>query len=245
MMPSPWPDQLSGGRRITTRHFETAEMVQGGENSRLHHTGVYPEGGCCAARIRPSAWTGARVGEGRGRPRRIGDAIWSTTPKPSEIGANPARRRSIMGEEAPSCESRFPLELVGRYRPVATVSASAHVFGSDGGSTYAADEVGRRLVPQAQAGLGHGPSQNGTTTRDHGALCAGLNRRIGHVSTSPVSRHKKSAGVRTKTSKWRREFGEVGGAINLLKPAIFTLADGTHAARLFQRCCRRETDVLV
>lgn len=151
MMPSPWPDQLSGGRRITTRHFETAEMVQGGENSRLHHTGVYPEGGCCAARIRPSAWTGARVGEGRGRPRRIGDAIWSTTPKPSEIGANPARRRSIMGEEAPSCESRFPLELVGRYRPVATVSASAHVFGSDGGSTYAADDAAGRQIRWADA----------------------------------------------------------------------------------------------
>lgn len=69
---------VRGARRITTRHFETAEMAQGGENSRLHHTGVYPEGGCCAARIRPSAWTGARAGEGRGRPRRIGDAEYDS-----------------------------------------------------------------------------------------------------------------------------------------------------------------------
>lgn len=207
---------VRGARRITTRHFETAEMAQGGENSRLHHTGVYPEGGCCAARIRPSAWTGARAGEGRGRPRRIGDAIWSTTPKPSEIGANPARRRSIMGEEAPSCESRLPLELVGRYRPVATVSASAHVFGSDGGSTCAADDAAGRQIrwadawyPQAQAGLGHGPSQNGTTTRDHGALCAGLNRQIGHVSTSPVSRHKKAQELEPKRPNGAESLGRL------------------------------------
>lgn len=63
----PWLDQLStGARRITTRRFETAEMAQGGRNSRLHHTGVCPEGACCAARIRPTAWTGARAGESRG-----------------------------------------------------------------------------------------------------------------------------------------------------------------------------------
>lgn len=195
---------VRGARRITTRHFETAEMAQGGENSRLHHTGVYPEGGCCAARIRPSAWTGARAGGAEGGHGEL------------EMLANPARRRSIMGEEAPSCESRFPLELVGRYRPVATVSASAHVFGSDGGSTCAADDAAGRQIrwadawyPQAQAGLGHGPSQNGTTTRDHGALCAGLNRRIGHVSTSPVSRHKKAQELEPKRPNGAESLGRL------------------------------------
>lgn len=163
MMPSLAGSAVNGARRITTQRFETAEMAQGGRNSRLHHTGVCPEGACCAARIRPTAWTGARAGESRGRPRRIGDAIWSTTPKPSEIGANPARRRSIMGGEAPSCESRLPSSLsLAATDQSNTVSASAHVFGSDSGSTCAADDAAGRQIrwaeawyPQAGLGMAH------------------------------------------------------------------------------------------
>lgn len=210
MMPSPWPDQLSGGLAASRPDISRRPRwpKEGRTRGYITRASIPKE---VVARLESD-----RVrGRGRG-PRRIGDAIWSTTPKPSEIGANPARRRSIVGEEAPSCESRFPLELVGRYRPVATVSASAHVFGSDGGPTCAADDAAGRQIrwadawyPQAQAGLGHGPSQNGTTTRDHGALCAGLNRRIGHVSTSPVSRHKKAQELEPKRPNGAESLGRL------------------------------------
>lgn len=159
MMPSLAGSAVNGARRITTRRFETAEMAQGGRNSRLHHTGVYPEGACCAARIRPTAWTGGEGGGTRGRPRRIGDAIWSATSKPSEIGANPARRRSIMGGEAPSWESRFPSSLLAATdqsigeRPCFWLGRWLDVCSRRCGRQ--ADSVGRRWYPQAGLGMAH------------------------------------------------------------------------------------------
>lgn len=217
MMPSPWPDQLSGGLAASRPDISRRPRWPKEGRTRGYITRASIPKEVVARR------ESDRVrGRGRGRGRAEGghgelEMLFGVRlPKPSEIGANPARRRSIMGEEAPSCESRLPLELVGRYRPVATVSASAHVFGSDGGSTCAADDAAGRQIrwadawyPQAQAGLGHGPSQNGTTTRDHGALCAGLNRRIGHVSTSPVSRHTKAQELEPKRPNGAESLGRL------------------------------------
>lgn len=252
MMPSPWPDQLSGGLAASRPDISRRPRwpKEGRTRGYITRASIPKE---VVARLESDRVRGR--GRGRGGQREA-TANWrcyleydsQTVGNWGEscTAALDHGRRSTELRISISPRACWPLPTssnsIGE-RPCFWLGRWLDVCSRRCGRQ--ADSVGRRLVPPSSSWAGAWPiSKWYDDTRPWCSVCWAESTNWPCIDVSCFAT-QKSAGVRTKTSKWRREFGEVGGAINLLKPAIFTLADGTHAPRLFQRCCRRETNVLV